>query len=231
LLMQGEGGTIRLGLGSAPNAMFAGPLLSYMLREYPRVGVHLSTGSPDAQVAALRERTFDALLVHSRAVAPQEDLHIQLLGGVQSGFMCRPGHPLLKRRRVEFADIAQYPVLSTMLSDEVSHALIERFGPAAYPARFLRASSDSVAALIEAVLTTDAVFLGVLATARAWLGSGDISVVRFDLPLEADAQYAFITLEGRTESPMLETVRQFCVDLALGEVKQTAAARNTHGVR
>ena len=69
LLMQGEGGTIRLGLGSAPNAMFAGPLLSYMLREYPRVGVHLSTGSPDAQVAALRERTFDALLVHSRAVA------------------------------------------------------------------------------------------------------------------------------------------------------------------
>jgi DNA-binding transcriptional LysR family regulator len=231
LLMQGDGGTIRLGLGSAPNAMFAGPLLSYMLREYPRVGVHLSTGSPEAQLAALRERTFDALLVHSRAIPPQEDLRIQLLGGVQSGFMCRRGHPLSKRRRVEFAEIARYPVLSTMLSDEVARVLIERFGPVAYPARLLRASSDSVTALIEAVLTTDAIFLGVLATARAWLDSGDISVVRLDLPLEADAQYAFIALEGRTESPMLETVRQFCVDLALGEAKQTTATRNTHSGR
>jgi len=219
LLTQGEGGTIRLGLGSAPNAMFAGPLLSYMLRQHPRVGVHLSTGSPDAQVAALRERAFDALLVHSRAVPPQEDLHIQLLGRVQSGFMCRRGHPLSKRRRVEFAEVAEYPVVSTIVSDEVSRALVERFGPIAHPARFVRASSDSVAALIDAVLTTDAVFLGVQATARAWLSSGDISVVRLDMPAGADAQYAFVTLEGRTESPMLETIRQFCVDLALSEVK------------
>ena len=219
LLMQGEGGTIRLGLGSAPNAMFAGPLLSYMLRQHPRVGVHLSTGSPDAQLAGLRERAFDALLVHSRAVPPQEDLHIQLLGRVQSGFMCRRGHPLAKRRRVEFAEVANYPIVSTMVSDEVSRALVERFGPIAHPARFVRASSDSVAALIDAVLTTDAVFLGVQATARAWLRSGDISVVRLDMPAEADAQYAFVTLEGRTESPMLETIRQFCVDLALSEMK------------
>jgi DNA-binding transcriptional LysR family regulator len=219
LLTQGEGGTIRLGLGSAPNAMFAGPLLSYMLRQHPRVGVHLSTGSPDAQVAALRERAFDALLVHSRAVPPQEDLHIQLLGRVQSGFMCRRGHPLSKRRRVEFAEVAEYPVVSTIVSDEVSRALVERFGPIAHAARFVRASSDSVAALIDAVLTTDAVFLGVQATARAWLSSGDISVVRLDMPAGADAQYAFVTLEGRTESPMLETIRQFCVNLALSEVK------------
>jgi DNA-binding transcriptional LysR family regulator len=219
LLMQGDGGIIRLGLGSAPNAMFAGPLLSYMLRQRPRVGVHLSTGSPDAQVAALRERTFDALLVHSRAVPPQEDLHIQLLGRVQSGFMCRRGHPLSKRRRVEFAEVAQYPVVSTIVSDEVARALVERFGPIAHPARFVRASSDSVAALIDAVLTTDAIFLGVHATARAWISSGEIAVVRLDMPAGADAQYAFVTLEGRTESPMLETIRQFCVDLALSEVK------------
>jgi DNA-binding transcriptional LysR family regulator len=219
LLMQGDGGTIRLGLGSAPNAMFAGPLLSYMLRQHPRVGVHLSTGSPDAQLAALRERTFDALLVHSRAVPPQEDLHIQLLGRVQSGFMCRRGHPLSKRRRVEFAEVAQYPVVSTIVSDEVDRALVERFGPIAHPARFVRASSDSVAALIDAVLTTDAIFLGVHATARAWISSGEISIVRLDMPAGADAQYAFVTLEGRTESPMLETIRQFCVDLALSEVK------------
>ncbi|WP_133647785.1 LysR family transcriptional regulator [Paraburkholderia flava] len=227
LLMQGEGGTVRLGLGSAPNAMFAGPLLSYMLSRYPRVGVHLLTGSPEAHVAALREREFDALLMHSRSIAPQEDLRIQLLGRVQSGFMCRSGHPLAKRSRVEFAEIAGYPVLATKLSDDVTRALIERFGAAAHPARFLRASSDSVAALIEAVLATDAIMLGTLATARVWLSSGEISVVRLDLPPEATAQYAFVTLDGRTESPVLETVRQFCVELALGEAKQKVSGRST----
>lgn len=225
LLVQGDGGTVRLGLGSAPNAMFAGPLLSYMLRDYPHVGIHLSTGSPEAQLAALRERTFDALLVHSRAIAPQEDLHVQLLGSVQSGFLCRRGHPLSKRRKVEFADLMQYPVVGTMLSDEISRELVQRFGPDAHPAHLLRASSDSVAALIETVLTTDAVFFGVIATARAWLNSGDISVVRLDLPAAASAQYAFITLEGRTQSPVLETVRQFCFDLALGESKQSTVSR------
>ena len=105
------------------------------------------------------------------------------------------------------------------MSDEVARALVERFGPIAHPARFVRASSDSVAALIDAILTTDAVFLGVHATARAWLSSGDISVVRLEMPAGADAQYAFVTLEGRTESPILVTIRHFCVNLALSEVK------------
>lgn len=225
LLVQGDGGTIRLGLGSAPNAMFAGPLLSYMLREYPHVGIYLSTGNPEAQLAALRERTFDALLVHSRAIAPQEDLHVQLLGSVQSGFLCRRGHPLSKRRRVEFADLMQYPVVGTMLSDEMTRELVKRFGPDAHPARLLRASSDSVAALIETVLATDAVFFGVVATARAWVNSGDVSVVRLDLPESADAQYAFITLEGRTQSPVLETVRQFCIDLTRNSQRTQRASQ------
>jgi DNA-binding transcriptional LysR family regulator len=218
MLMDGNGGVIRLGLGYAPNAMFAGPLLRYMLQQHPRVALHLSTGNPEAQLAALRTREFDALLVHSRAVRPQEDLQIDLIGTVQSAFMCRVGHPLAGRKRVGFPEIVDYPVISTMLSDEATRILVQRFGPAAHLSRLLRASSDSVSALIEAVLATDAIFLGAVGAARGWIESGDIQVVAVDTPLDIDAPYAFVTLSGRTHSPMLGTIQDFCSSLVAKKV-------------
>lgn len=219
LLSQGEGGQIRLGLGYAPSAMFAGPLLTYMLGHYPRVDVHLSTASPDIQLAALRERTLDALLVHSRAVRPHDDLHLDLIGTAQSGFMCRRGHPLARRRNVGFDEILNFPVVSTMLSDEATRTLVEQFGPSAHSARLLRASADSATALIEAVNATDAIFLGALGTARAWLEKGEIVLVKLDRPLDIDAPYAFVTLAGRTQSPVLEKVRVFCTQLVAQKIK------------
>lgn len=219
LLSQGDGGVLRLGLGYAPNAMFAGPLLTYMLGHYPQVGVHLSTTSPEIQLAALRERALDALLVHSRAVHPHDDLHIDLIGTVQSGFMCRRGHPLARRRKVSFDEIVNFPVVSTMLSDEATRTLVEQFGPSAHAVRLLRASADSVAALVEAVNATDAIFLGALGTARASLEKGELVLVKLDRPLQIDAPYAFVTLAGRTQSPVLEKVLAFCTELVAQKIK------------
>ncbi|SOE99622.1 DNA-binding transcriptional regulator, LysR family [Burkholderia sp. OK233] len=217
MLTEGTGGTIRLGLGFTPNGMFAGPLMTMMLQRHPSVGLHLSAGTPEAQLAALRTREFDALLVHSRAVPPNEDLAVELLGRVRSGFMVRRGHPLLTVSRASFADLIEFPIISTMLSDEATRALTRRFGPGAHPDRLLRASSDTVSTLIDAVRSTNAVFLGVLGTARTWLDTGEVVAVPLDAPLELDAQYAFVTLSGRTHAPMLETVRRFCVQLAQNE--------------
>lgn len=221
LLSRGDGGVINLGLGYAPNAMFAGPLLSYMLTHYPQVCVHLSTTSPDLQLAALRERALDALLVHSRAVRPQDDLQIELIGTAQSGFMCRRGHPLVRQQKVRFDEIVQYPVVSTMLSDEATRTLVQQFGPAAHASQLLRASSDSVAALIDAVSATDAVFLGALGSARSWLEKGELVLLDLDRPLDIDAPYAFVTLAARTQAPVLDTVRQFCTRLVAQKVKVT----------
>ncbi|NHH82003.1 LysR family transcriptional regulator [Burkholderia gladioli] len=219
LLGQGIGGSLRLGLGYAPNAMFAGPLLTYLLGQFPQLTLQLSSTNPEQQLAALRERTLDAMLVHSRAVQPDADLRIDLIGTAQSGFLCRRGHPLTQRRRVAFAEVLDYPVISTMLSDEATRTLVREFGPAAHPSRFLRASADSVGALIEAISSTDAVFLGAIGTARAWLERGEIALVDLDRPLEIDAPYAFVTLDGRTQSPVLDEVRRFCSELVARKLR------------
>jgi DNA-binding transcriptional LysR family regulator len=219
LLTQGDGGVIRLGLGYAPNAMFAGPLLSYVLNHYPKVSLHLSTASPDLQLAGLRERVLDALLVHSRAVRPDDDLDINLIGTVRSGFMSRRGHPLSRRQKISFDEIVNYPVVSTMLSDEATRTLVQQFGPPAHATRLLRASADSVAALIDVVNSTNAIFFGAMGAARAWLENEELVLLNLDKPLEIDAPYAFVTLAGRTQSPVLEKIREFCMQLVAQKIK------------
>ncbi|MGJ7567563.1 LysR family transcriptional regulator [Variovorax sp. GB1R11] len=214
LLADGQAGSVRLGLGAAPGALFSGPLLIEMLRNHPRVGLQLHGGSPELQLAALRARTLDALVLTYRAVPPREDLHIEVLPTMRSGFVCRRDHPLLeqgRRKPVRFDALTRYPVISTMVSDDVARTLVARYGSDASPQRWLHVSSEDIGALIGAVRNTDAILLGVLAATRALQDSGELAELKVHPAAGLSAQFAFVTLEGRTEAPALQLVRSFCV--------------------
>ena len=118
---------------------------------------------------------------------------------------------------MRFGDLTRYPVISTMVSDDVARLLVERYGSEASPQRWLHVSSEEIGALIEAVRNTDAIFLGVLAATRALLDSGELVELKVDPTAGLNAQFAFVTLAGRTEAPALQLVRSFCVDLARAE--------------
>lgn len=226
LLADGQAGSVRLGLGAAPGALFSSPLLIHMLRNHPKVGLQLHGGGPELQLAALRARNLDALVLTYRAVAPRDDLHIEVLPTMRSGFVCRRGHPLLTQKPgkpVRFDELARYPVVSTMVSDDVARTMVERYGSDASPQRWLHVSSEDIGALIEAVRNTDAIFLGVLAATRALQQSGELSELKVSPAAGLSAQFAFVTLEGRTEAPALQLVREFCMTLAQAGADQAAA--------
>jgi DNA-binding transcriptional LysR family regulator len=230
LLADGQAGSVRLGLGAAPGALFSGPLLIEMLRNHPRVGLQLHGGSPELQLAALRARTLDALVLTYRAVAPREDLHIEVLPTLRSGFVCRRDHPLLAQgggKPVRFDALTRYPVISTMVSDDVARTLVARYGSDASPQRWLHVSSEDIGALIGAVRNTDAIFLGVLAATRALQDSGELAELKVHPAAGLSAQFAFVTLEGRTEAPALQLVRSFCVALARAGAGRPAAGQPT----
>ena len=218
LLTEGMAGALHIGLGGAPSAVFSSPLLIHMLRHHPRVGLQLHSGSAEVHGAALRARALDAMVVTYRAVVPREDLNIKVLPTMRSGFVCRRGHPLLTRRKpLGFTDLQRYPVISTGVSDDIARLLVERYGSAADPQRWLHVTCDEIGALIEAVRSTDAVFLGVLATTRQLLISGELVELTMQPDAGLNAQFAFITLEGRTEAPALGLVREFLSELAQAE--------------
>jgi len=156
-----------------------------------------------------------------RTVLPREDLHIDVLPAMRSGFVCRRGHPLLLQdeRRLRFHDLAHYPMISTGVSDDVARLLVERHGSQANPQRWLHTSSDDIGTLIEAVRNSDAIFLGVLAATRTWLKSGELVELALRPITQISAQFAFITLDGRTEAPSLQIVRAFCAELARAEAE------------
>lgn len=123
-------------------------------------------------------RAIDALLITYRALSPSEDLRIEVLPTLRSGFVCRRGHPLARRLReagaLAFAELARFPLISTRVSDDVARRLVERYGSEASPQRWLQVSSEEIGVLVEAVRNTDAIFLGVLAVTRALRDGGEL---------------------------------------------------------
>lgn len=212
LLRQGEAGTIRVGLGSGPGALLMTPLLTHVAAHYPQVRVAIARGSTELQVAQLRQRELDALVVDARRISYASDLVIEPLTELRGGFVSRAGHPLAQLASVSFAQLMAYPVATTPLSDEVARMLVAHYGPGADPARMAALVCEDVGSLLDAVVETDAVFLGVLAAARSGIEAGTLAELRVAPPLAAGARFAYVRLAGRTEAPVMQVLRRFVAE-------------------
>jgi DNA-binding transcriptional LysR family regulator len=208
LLQHGMGGKIQVGLGSGPGALLTTPLLIHAA-EHPGLRVSITRGPTELQLLQLRSRQLDALVVDVYRVVPAPDLQIDSLGYQPAGFLCRAGHPLLDLPQVSLDDLLQYPVASTPLSDQVARMLVEQYGPLADPQRMVSLQAEEVDSLIAAVEHSQAVYLGILAPARAQLDDGRLQQLRLQPPMKGQAHFAYVTLQGRTEAPAMAWFRRF----------------------
>jgi DNA-binding transcriptional LysR family regulator len=213
LLKQGQVGAIRVGLGSGPSAMLMTPFLLHMARHHPGVEVSVSPGATELQLMQLRQRSFDALVVDVRRVAPAPDLTIEHLSEMRAGFVCRAGHPLLEAALpVSFDALLRYPLASTPLSAEVAHILVNQFGPRADPEQAVSLRCDDITSLIETIKVSDAIYLGILGAARAGMETGQLVELLTVPAISAGARFAFVTLAGRTEAPSMAIFRRFVAE-------------------
>ncbi|MBS0452854.1 MAG: LysR family transcriptional regulator [Proteobacteria bacterium] len=210
LMGQAEGGELRVGMGSGPGAMLMTPLLMRMAERHPKVRVVVARGHIDLLVQALRARTLDALVVDALSLKPAPDLKLDTVREMRGVFMCRPGHPLLRRKRqggVRFADVQRYPIASTPLSDQVAAALVEAYGPQAHPSACVTLQCEELPSLVEVARSSDAVLLAIRASAP--------KLVELDMrpALERVARFAVVTLARRTEAPALPVLRELADSL------------------
>ena len=200
-LQKGEIGQFRIGLGSGPGAMLMTPLLMLMATEHPQAHIDISRGSTALLVQALRERTLDALVLDIRSLKPATDLKIEALQEMKGAFMCRRGHPLAKKRKVTFAQLRDYAIASTPLSDEVARLLIEKFGAEAHPDTLVNLRCEEISSLLDVARTSDAIVLAIRASAP------DLVEIDLSPALNANARFGLITMASRTEPPLLGKVR------------------------
>jgi hypothetical protein len=200
-LKKGEIGQFRIGMGSGPGAMLMTPLLMLMATEHPQAHIDISRGSTTLLVQALRERTLDALVLDIRSLKPASDLKIEALQEMKGAFMCRRGHALAKKRDVAFAQLLDYPIASTPLSDEVARLLIEKFGAQAHPDNLVNVRCEEISSLLDVARNSDAIVLAIRAAAP------DLVEIDLSPALNAKARFGLITMASRTEPPLLDKLR------------------------
>jgi DNA-binding transcriptional LysR family regulator len=205
-LQKGEIGQFRIGMGSGPGAMLMTPMLMLMATKYPKAHIDISRGSTTLLIQALRERLLDALILDIRSLEPATDLKIEAIHEMAGVFMCRPDHPLAKKRSVPFAMLRDYPIASTPLSAEVARILIERFGPQAHPDTLVNLRSEEISSLLDVVRNSNAVVLAIRASAP------DLVELPVSPPLNVKARFGLVTIASRTEPPLLDKVRALMHD-------------------
>jgi DNA-binding transcriptional LysR family regulator len=201
LLKSGELGQLRVGMGSGPGAMLMTPLLMVMAHEHPQAHINISRGSTTLLVQALRDRLLDALILDIRSLQPAADLKVEALKEMKGTFMCRPNHPLAKKRSVSFDMLRDYPIASTPLSDEVARILMERFGPQAHPDQLVNLRCEEISSLLDVARSSNAIVLAIRASAP------DLVELAITPALNAKARFGLVTIASRTEPPLLSKVR------------------------
>lgn len=212
LLQHGEIGDMRVGLGSGPGALLMTPLLAHVARHHPGVRVSVSRGSTELQLLQLRAGDLDALVIDARRVEPAPDLLLEPLGELRAGFVCRAGHPLAGGAAVSFDSLLQFPIGCTPLSKEVARRLVEQYGPSADPVRMITLQCENITSLIDAAEETDALFLGIVAAARERIKAGRMVELAIEQPVRVGAMFAYVTLAGRTEAPVMGVLRRFVAE-------------------
>jgi DNA-binding transcriptional LysR family regulator len=206
----GQSGVVRIGMGSGPGAMLMSPLLLLTAKERPRLHVEIARAGTEMLVQGLRARALDAVVVDVRSLRPASDLRVESVHEMRGAFMVRRGHPLTRKRSaVSFEMIAQYPIASTPLSDEVARVLIQRFGARAHPDNCVTLRCEEVPSLVEVTRQSDTVLLAIRAAAP------NLVELKTVPALDATARFGLVTLTRRTEAPALSMVRTLMQRLLL----------------
>ena len=200
-LLDGQSGSVTLGLGSGPGALLMTPLLAFMASQYPKAHLQISRGATATLVQALRDRSVDALVLDIRSLTPANDLIVETLCEMPGAFMCRKGHPLTKERQVTLKMVQAYSVASTPLSDEVARILVDRYGPDAHPDVMVNLRCEEISSLLDVVRTTDAVVVAVRSLAP------DLVELKMSPALSASAKFGWVSLRSRREAPLCEFLR------------------------
>jgi DNA-binding transcriptional LysR family regulator len=209
LLQQGGKGSISVGLGSGPGALLMTPLMCSAAEQHPGLRVSVTRGPTELQIQQLRSRQLDAMVVDMRRVIPAPDLNIESLVEMRAGFIASARHPLAGKKSVTLIEITKYPVASSPLSEEVVRLLVDQYGVQANPSEMVSLACDDVASLVDAAVQTQAIFMGVVAAAKAGLHAGTLVELPIKPKLLATARFAYVTLAGRTEAPVMATFRAF----------------------
>jgi DNA-binding transcriptional LysR family regulator len=201
-LSAGDSGRIRLGLSSGPGAMLSTPILAHFGTNFPNFQIEIVRSNTASLAQMLRDRLIDAAVLDIRTLRPTPDLLVTQIAEMEGVFMCRPGHPLVRKKKIVFADLKSYSVASTPLSEETARIMVERYGEIAHPDVLVKLKSDEISHLIQVAQKTDTVLLAIRASAP------DFVELPIQPALRIKARFGLVTVANKAEALFLPEIRQ-----------------------
>lgn len=196
-------GLMRMGLSSAPGALFSTPLMLHMAEHHPGLKLEISRGHTHVLLKQLLDQQLDGAIVDIRAMRPSSQLQVTQAFELATGFLVRKDHPLTGlERAIGLPELRHYPIASTPLSDEVARILMSRYGPDANPDSLVSLRCDETLSIVALARCSDAIVLTVKGVAP------DLVALDVSPSLNATARFGLVTLSQRQEAPAMRILRE-----------------------
>lgn len=202
-------GTLRVGFGAGPGACMASSLVTHVLHDYPKIQLLLRRGTVQFLMSALRDRSIDMVLIDTRSLTLSGDLIVEDVGALESGIVCRVGHPLALRPSIGVRDLLQYPILSTAVSDEVARLTEAHFNLQRDIRSWTVVESEELEPLIAAVARSDAIFFGVTAAAKVLIAAGKLQTLSIENSMNLSIPVSIVRLSSKGDSRLFDIVKEF----------------------
>jgi DNA-binding transcriptional LysR family regulator len=172
LLRTGELGDVAAGAGPFSAAMLLAPALADMQQRHPRVHVRLDVSHTQVLLEQLQDEALAFFVSDTRELPAGTAWQVEPLGIGSGGLFCRAAHPLARRRDLTLADLKQAPFASVRLPAPLRQrlsGLIKFDDPGGFDVTL---QCESVAALLEYTLQSDAVLIAPEPLLREHLAAG-----------------------------------------------------------
>ena len=103
-------GELAVGAGPLMADALVGPAIGRLMHRHPRLQIHLHVDNYSRFPDMLRAGEIDFFVADITVLPRAADLDIQPVPGQEVIWFCRPGHPLLARKKITRADFLRYPL-------------------------------------------------------------------------------------------------------------------------
>ena len=186
LLRDGEVGHLAIGSGPYTSSMLTVPIISVARRSFHNVQFRLDVDHSAALLQRLEDEEIHVFLSDVHEIPSNGPWAIELLGSYHSTVICRAGHAIATRSCIEVEDLAQLELASVHIPQPLHQRLAKVWGYPQIERLPIVFECESVTALREFLLHSDAVVIAPPALFRHELESGLLTqlTVQQWLPLE-----------------------------------------------
>lgn len=216
LMKTKEYGNVSFGAGPLPAATIVGGMLTGLLRQHPNLKVRVEFGDWHALLERLIAEQLDFIIADIRQVRHHQSLAIQPLVKFQLRCFCRPGHPILTKRKIRPEDLRAYP-LASFTHPNIAHGeLRDYFGLAHDQEQLFNLECDNILLAQAVTMQTDVILVAPQFSPKEIRSR--LVELRIEQVIRETTHFGIMELKNRTRSPsaaaLIEAARRLCNEVA-----------------